>query len=143
MDKGVPRAGVLIHPATADHIALWENGQHGDNAWPGIPVPAGNGTTGQSAVGRLPSPMGVVTSGGFSFLRGRGVGRGVCEAVAARDALVVSASACRAFVARSGNDANEQARNSSRQQWALVLVRSSVGNDKGNWLRPGLVVVTE
>ncbi len=103
---------------------------------PGQEAPAGQA---------LPPPIaiGATTSGGFSFLRGRGAGRAVCEAVAVRDALLLSAYFRRRqeVVAGSGGGGGGcgsghggQRQQRERRPWALVLV----GNEAGGWLRPAV-----
>jgi len=92
--------------------------------------------------------VGAVTSGGFSFLRGRGTGRAVCEAVAVRDALLLSSYFRRRQEVKGGSgDGGEGGSGSEegaagqrrwlqqeRRPWALVLV----GNEAGGWLRPAV-----
>lgn len=100
----------------------------------------GDGSVGgdEAAGGSLPAPpaaIGAATSGGFSFLRGRGGGRAVCEAVAVRDAFAISVACCR----RQGGGGRGRVRGLGRPRrpWALVLV----GNEAGGWVRPAVAVV--
>lgn len=74
--------------------------------------------------------IGSVTSAGFSFLRGGGAGRGVCEAVAVRDALFASLMAC--------GGRNYRCTSSGQQAWALVLV----GNHARDWWRPAIMSIS-
>ena len=96
---------------------------------------AGACSGGEEAVGEsrpaLPAAIGATTSGGFSFLRGGGAGRAVCEAVAVRDAFALSVACCRR---RRGSGRRRQR---PRQPWALVLV----GNEAGGWVRPAVAYV--
>lgn len=141
-DKGVPPEGAIIHTARPEHVRDWRNGR-GDKggAWPGVPVSTSDGAEG-SPPSNNPPAVGVVTTGGFSVLRGRGVGRGVVEAVAVRDALAASA-VDEGSGGGGGGGERKGAALAQPPPSALVLVRSALGGDKGNWFRPAVVVVTE
>ena len=93
------------------------------------------------------SAIGAVTSGGFSFLRGGGTGRAVCEAGALRDALFLSSSHRCAPGGGGGEgggredsglgDEGGRELGEEGQPWALVLV----GNDARSWFRPALATL--
>lgn len=90
-----------------------------------------------TALHELSRALGAVTSGGFSFLRGGGVGRAICEAVAVRDALLTSASCCREYFEKFESEGDYESWDARAEQpWALVLV----GNDAGIWFRPALLI---
>ena len=144
--KGVPKAGALIRPASSHHHDLWLEGERaGAQPWPGFgataPPPPVEGIPHRASARLLGGSleqvgpaMGAVTSGGFSFLRGCAVGRGVCEAVALRDAMfssLVHGHRCRQELGTFGRAS------SPAHGWALVLV----GNEAGSWFRPAVVEV--
>lgn len=156
LQKGVPQAGALIYAASPKHITLWEEAQaHESNKkpWSGFEVVLG-GSRGLSRRANslsavLPPAIGAVTTGGFSFLCGNGVGRGVCEAIAVRDALAVS-PARRGVAAVWGRDGkrdmeiDQQNAGCNGEAWGLALVGSSAqGCSKAHWLRPCVFVITE
>ncbi|CAN0215647.1 unnamed protein product [Pylaiella littoralis] len=170
-DKGVPKAGATVFAATPRHHSLWVQGRReGGKPWPGCsslsppPPPSlssssssvyhpqacgGSGTTAHLAGGG--GAIGATTSGGFSFLRGGGAGRAICEAVAVRDAFLLSLSCCGRQGAGGGGggdgdggrrlsggaEGRQQQQQQQRQPWALVLI----GNDAGDWLRPAVACV--
>lgn len=78
------------------------------------------------------------------------MGRGACEAVAVRDALAASSFCSKSLAEAGGAGPGGRIIGSGgmmliegRQPWGLVLVRSSLGGDEGNWFRPGIIAVTE
>ncbi|CAM9685266.1 unnamed protein product, partial [Ectocarpus sp. 12 AP-2014] len=136
-DKGVPKAGAPLHAASPKLHALWMQGRRNGKPWPGLPAK----DTLLAAVGSpcgdvsATAAIGAVTSGGVSYLQGVGVGRGVCEAVAVRDALLASLFCCRQRRG-SGRGGGGETRQwgQQRRAWALVLV----GNEAGDWFRPAV-----
>eukprot|EP00903_Cladosiphon_okamuranus_P012367 g11592.t1 len=159
LDKGVPKPGAPIYPASLEHHALWIQGRRDGKPWSGFslanrpsplrsplsPSPAGTtaaastgdgSVSGEEASGgswpALPATIGAVTSGGFSLVRGGGRGRAVCEAVAIRDAFALSVACC----GRQRGGGRGLGRR-PRRPWALVLV----GNEAGGWVRPAAAVV--
>lgn len=97
----------------------------------------------------LPPVIGAVSTGGFSFLCGNGVGRGVCEAIAVRDALAVSPArrGVSPVWGRGGKfdmEIVEEYAGHNGEVWGLALLGSSAqGCNKAHWLRPCVFVITE
>ncbi|CAM9648779.1 unnamed protein product [Ectocarpus sp. 8 AP-2014] len=142
LDKGAPKAGAPLHAASPKHHALWMQGRRNGKPWPGLSAKDALLAAVGSPCGDLPATaaIGAVTSGGVSYLRGVGVGRGVCEAVTVRDALLASLFSCRQRRGSGGGGGGGTRQwGQQRRAWALLLV----GNEAGDWFRPAEAIVAD
>lgn len=142
MEKGVPAEGMLMHAAGSGFYIAYDAAGRKTKMQAGISVHHQDDALLAPLTQRRSKdmhidahlPVGTVTSGGFSHVRGCGVGKGCCEARAIRNAFALAA-------AHGQHHLVQSTRKFYSGPWACVLLELPTETSSSTCLRPALVTL--